>query len=210
MIVGVPKEMKSDEYRVAMLPSGVEELVHAGHQVLVEHNAGAGSGISDDDYVASGATIAKTHAEVFSAADLIVKVKEPMRNEWPLLRAGQTVFTFFHFAADEELTRNLLESRITAVAYETLQGRNKDLPLLRHEHAWGCRSDQHLRTLQCHISVCPANRQRRSARGMSQRPWPCRGSESAQWANHQPRCGGDFWFTIRSVQRSADCVVGQV
>jgi len=130
MIVGVPREVKSDEYRVAMLPSGVEELIHAGHQVLVEHNAGAGSGISDDDYIASGATIVQTPAEVFAAADLIVKVKEPMQDEWPLLRAGQTIFTYFHFAADEELTRNLLESRITAVAYETLQGRNKDLPLL--------------------------------------------------------------------------------
>ncbi len=130
MIVGVPREIKQDEYRVAMLPSGVEELVHAGHQVLVEHNAGAGSGIPDEDYAASGATIVKTHAEVFAGAELIVKVKEPMPDEWSLLRAGQTMFTYFHFAADEELTRNVLESHISAVAYETLQGRSRDLPLL--------------------------------------------------------------------------------
>jgi alanine dehydrogenase len=130
MIVGVPREVKPDEYRVAMLPSGVEELTQAGHQVLLEKNAGAGSGIADDDYVASGATVVRTHAEVFAGADLIVKVKEPMPEELSLLRPGQTVFTYFHFAADAELTHGILESRITAVAYETLQGRNKDLPLL--------------------------------------------------------------------------------
>lgn len=130
MIVGVPKEVKSDEYRVAMLPSGVEELTSAGHKVLVETHAGVGSGISDDDYAACGATIVKTHEEVFQNADLIVKVKEPMKSEWKLLRPGQVVFTYFHFAADEELTRSVLESKIAAVAYETLQGRNRDLPLL--------------------------------------------------------------------------------
>ncbi|MFO0978420.1 MAG: alanine dehydrogenase [Planctomycetaceae bacterium] len=130
MIVGLPKEIKSDEYRVAMLPSGVEELTRAGHKVLVERGAGAGSGIPDEDYIRCGATIVATHEEVFAGAELIVKVKEPMRSEWPLLRPGQVVFTYFHFAADEELTKNVLESKISAVAYETLQGRNKDLPLL--------------------------------------------------------------------------------
>jgi len=130
MIVGVPREIKSDEYRVAMLPSGVEELTKAGHKVLVEAGAGSGSGIADDDYARCGATIVPSHAEVFSNADLIVKVKEPMQSEWPLLRPGQTVFTYFHFAADSQLTRNVLESKISAVAYETLQGRNRDLPLL--------------------------------------------------------------------------------
>ncbi|RLT20329.1 MAG: alanine dehydrogenase [Planctomycetota bacterium] len=129
MIIGVPREIKSDEYRVAMLPSGVEELTKAGHQVLIEKGAGAGSGIPDDAYAASGATIVETQIEIF-AADMIVKVKEPMASEWPLLRAGQIVFTYFHFAADATLTRNVLESRATAVAYETVQGRNRDLPLL--------------------------------------------------------------------------------
>lgn len=130
MIVGVPREIKLDEYRVAMLPSGVEMLTSAGHQVLIEKGAGAGSGIPDDAYAASGATIVETHAEVFAAAELIVKVKEPTKSEWPLLRAGQIVFTYFHFAADRELTLNVMESKATAVAYETLQGRNNDLPLL--------------------------------------------------------------------------------
>jgi len=130
MIIGVPCEIKSDEYRVAMVPSGVEELTRSGHVVLVETGAGLGSGIPDDAYAACGAKIVSSHAEVFASAELIVKVKEPMRSEWPMLRPGQVVFTYFHFAADDELTRNVLESRITAVAYETLQGRSGDLPLL--------------------------------------------------------------------------------
>lgn len=130
MIVGVPREIKADEYRVAMLPSGVEELVTSGHEVIVERGAGAGSGIVADEYEAAGATIVESHEEVFSAADLIVKVKEPLAAEWPLLKPNQLVFTYFHFAADEELTRNVLESQATAIAYETLQGRNGDLPLL--------------------------------------------------------------------------------
>ncbi len=130
MIVGVPREIKPDEYRVAMLPSGVEELAQAGHTVLIQTGAGLGSGISDQQYAVSGATIVDSAADVYGTADLIVKVKEPLASEWPLLRAGQAVFTFFHFAADAELTQNLLESRITAIAYETLQGRSGDLPLL--------------------------------------------------------------------------------
>ena len=130
MIVGVPREVKSDEYRVAMLPSGVEELVSAGHQVILEQGAGLGSGIADSQYAESGATIVKTHTEVFAAADMIVKVKEPQVEEWALLRTGQIIFTYFHFAADEELTRNVLATGATAVAYETLRGRKGDLPLL--------------------------------------------------------------------------------
>lgn len=130
MIVGVPREIKSDEYRVAMLPIGVEELTQAGHTVLIERGAGLGSGIADQDYEASGAILVATHREVFSAAQLIVKVKEPLESEWPLLRPEQIVFTYFHFAADEELTKSVLESKVTAVAYETLRGRTGDLPLL--------------------------------------------------------------------------------
>lgn len=130
MIIGVPCEVKSDEYRVAMLPSGVEDLVSAGHRVLVEKNAGTGSGIADSDYEAAGGIITETAAEVFAEADMIVKVKEPQEEEWPLLRPGQIIFTYFHFAADEPLTRNVLESGATAVAYETLRGRKGDLPLL--------------------------------------------------------------------------------
>ena len=129
MLIGLPKEIKSDEYRVAMLPSGVEDLTQAGHKVLVERGAGSGSGIADDDYAACGAEIVQSHAEVF-AADIVIKVKEPLSAEWSLLRRGQILFTYFHFAADEELTRNVLESGVTAVAYETLKGRSGDLPLL--------------------------------------------------------------------------------
>lgn len=130
MIVGVPREIKADEYRVAMLPIGVEELRRAGHDVLVERGAGQGSGLTDAEYEAAGATLVNSHEDVFAAADLVVKVKEPLPSEWPLLRPGQILFTYFHFAADEELTRNVLATGVTAVAYETLQGRNHDLPLL--------------------------------------------------------------------------------
>src|SRR5262245_40647235 len=118
MIVGVPREVKSDEYRVAMIPVGVEELKKAGHRVLVQAGAGQGSGIPDDRYVASGAEIV-ADAKAVWAADMVVKVKEPLADEWPLMRSGQTVFTYFHFAADERLTRKVMESGITAIAYET-------------------------------------------------------------------------------------------
>src|SRR5881409_2124713 len=103
MIVGVPKEIKTDEYRVAMIPVGVEELTRAGHKVLIQAGAGQGSGISDEQYAANGAEIIASAAEIWSRADLIVKVKEPMSAEWPMLRAGQLVFTYFHFAADRGL-----------------------------------------------------------------------------------------------------------
>ncbi|MCS6865547.1 MAG: alanine dehydrogenase [Gemmataceae bacterium] len=130
MIVGVPKEIKPDEYRVAMVPAGVEELTRAGHTVLIQSGAGSGSGISDDLYAVNGATIVDTQAEVWQRADLIVKVKEPMPEEWPLMRPGQTVFTYFHFAADEKLTRAVIQSGITAIAYETIRDAKGTLPLL--------------------------------------------------------------------------------
>lgn len=130
MIVGVPKEIKRDEYRVAMLPVGVEELRRAGHRVLVEQGAGMGSGLFDDEYAAAGAELAATPQEVFAAADMIVKVKEPLAAEWPLLRPGQIVFTYFHFAADRNLTEAVLASGVTAVAYETLRDDQGRLPLL--------------------------------------------------------------------------------
>jgi len=130
MIVGVPKEIKRDEYRVAMLPVGVEELTRAGHRVLVERGAGAGSGLADSEYEVHGATLVDTATEVFAKSDLIVKVKEPLPPEWPLLRAGQTVFTYFHFAADRTLTDAVLNSGVTAVAYETLRDDQNRLPLL--------------------------------------------------------------------------------
>ncbi len=130
MIVGVPKEVKGDEYRVAMTPNGVEELTKAGHRVLIQAHAGVGSGITDDEYAACGAEIVAAAADVWRQADLIVKVKEPLPEEWPHLRAGQTVFTYFHFAADEELTHAVMKSGIAAVAYETIKDARGGLPLL--------------------------------------------------------------------------------
>lgn len=130
MKIGLPREIKADEYRVAMLPGGVEELTRDGHQVFVERGAGLGSGIPDDAYTTCGAILVDSAAEVFAAADLIVKVKEPLPAEWPMLRRGQIVFTYFHLAANEHLTHSLLASGITAVAYETLRGQGHDLPLL--------------------------------------------------------------------------------
>lgn len=130
MIVGVPKETKRDEYRVAMLPVGVEELVRSGHEVIVERGAGTGSGLPDEAYAACGATLVDTAAAVFGRADMIVKVKEPQRPELALIRPGQTVFTFFHFAADRQLTEGFLATGATAVAYETLRDDRGRLPLL--------------------------------------------------------------------------------
>jgi len=130
MLVGVPREVKQDEYRVAMLPVGVEELTRAGHRVLIEQGAGLGSGIPDDAYAANGATIVDSAEAIYGQAELIVKVKEPQRQEWKLLRAGQMLFTYLHFAADEELTRTVLDTGITALAYETLRGPGGSLPCL--------------------------------------------------------------------------------
>lgn len=130
MIVGVPKEIKTDEYRVAMIPVGVEELTRRGHQVLIQAGAGQGSGISDDQYSANGAEMVASTEDIWKRSELIVKVKEPLPEEWPLLRAGQIVFTYFHFAADEHLTRAVMKSGITAIAYETIKDVRGHLPLL--------------------------------------------------------------------------------
>jgi alanine dehydrogenase len=130
MIVGVPKEIKTDEYRVAMTPVGVEELTRLGHRVLIQSGAGQGSGISDEQYSVCGAEIVESVAEIWQRSDLIVKVKEPLSDEWPRMRAGQIVFTYFHFAADEKLTRAVMASGICAVAYETIRDSRGQLPLL--------------------------------------------------------------------------------
>jgi alanine dehydrogenase len=130
MIIGVPKEVKPDEYRVAMIPAGVDELTRAGHTVLIQVGAGTGSGISDDEYARSGAELVPAAADIWKRAELIVKVKEPLTEEWPHMRAGQTVFTYFHFAADEKLTQACLKSGIHAVAYETIRDAKGTLPLL--------------------------------------------------------------------------------
>ncbi len=130
MIVGVPRETKRDEYRVALLPVGVEELVRGGHTVVVERSAGGGSGLTDEAYARCGADLADTAAEVFARAGLIVKVKEPQPPELRLIRPRQVVFTYFHFAADRRLTEGFMAAGATAVAYETLRDDRGRLPLL--------------------------------------------------------------------------------
>jgi len=130
MIIGVPREVKEDEYRVAMLPVGVEELVSRGHRVVMQANAGIGSGLADHDYLAAGAEMVSTGADVFAQAELIVKVKEPLPEEWPLIRAGQCLFTYFHFAASADLTQAMLKTGATCLAYETLKDAAGRLPLL--------------------------------------------------------------------------------
>ncbi len=130
MIVGVPKETKQDEYRVGLLPVGVEELVRAGHQVLVEAGAGLGSGLHDHDYLEPGAELVAGPEELYDRAEMIVKVKEPQPQQRLLLRRGQIIFTYFHFAADRQLTEDVLKSGCIAVAYETLGDGRGRLPLL--------------------------------------------------------------------------------
>jgi alanine dehydrogenase len=129
MIVGIPKEIKEQEQRVALLPSAAEQLKRRGHTALVEKNAGVGSGYSDEEYVKAGAEIVDAAAEVFKRADMIVKVKEPLKAEFPLLRKGQILFTYLHLAASKPLTEALLKSGVTGIAYETIQVNNR-LPLL--------------------------------------------------------------------------------
>src|ERR1700677_3699698 len=130
MRVGVPREVKADEYRVAMMPVGADVLVRAEHEVLVETNAGIGSGFSDESYAKVGAKIVSSNEEIFAGADLIVKVKEPQPQEIKLFRPGQIFFTYFHFAASKELTIACLKSGITAIAYETIKDKAGRLPLL--------------------------------------------------------------------------------
>ena len=130
MIVGVPKEIKPDEYRVGIVPAGVAALVSRGHEVLIQRSAGIGSGIPDEQYESAGAQIVGTGAQIYRRADMIVKVKEPLPAEYPLLRADQVVFTYFHFAAGRELTQAIRKSGIVAIAYETVRGPNGRLPLL--------------------------------------------------------------------------------
>jgi alanine dehydrogenase len=130
MVIGVPKEIKVDEYRVAVTPAGAETLVAAGHQLVFEEGAGIGSGFTDDLYEATGARVAATAEEVWAAADMIMKVKDPIEPEWPRMRSGQVIFTYFHFAASEALTTAVRESGAVAIAYETVELPTGELPLL--------------------------------------------------------------------------------
>lgn len=130
MIIGVPKEIKPNENRVAITPAGVEAMVKAGHKVVIENNAGVGSGITNEDYTRAGAEILATPAEVFSAADMIMKVKEPLPAEYNLFKEGQVLFTYLHLAPEPELTQALLKKKVVGIAYETIQLPNGALPLL--------------------------------------------------------------------------------
>lgn len=130
MRIGIPEEIKDNENRVALTPAGVAELFHHGHYLLVERGAGLGSGFADAEYQAAGAELLATHEEVFARAELLVKVKEPIAAEYPLLRAGQLLFTYLHLAADEPLTRALIDAGVTAIAYETVQSADRSLPIL--------------------------------------------------------------------------------
>lgn len=130
MIVGLLKEIKTNENRVSLLPVGVETLVSHGHKVLVETKAGEGSGFSDDLYKKAGAKIIPSAEKVYGTADMVMKVKEPLPREYGLIREGQIVFTYFHFAASEELTRAIIKSRCIAIAYETIEAADGSLPLL--------------------------------------------------------------------------------
>jgi alanine dehydrogenase len=129
MNIGVPKEIKAQEYRVALLPSGARQLARSGHQVIVECGAGAGAGYPDAEYENAGATLIDSHAGIFKKAELIVKVKEPLPVEYDLLRPGQILFTYLHLAADKTLTEALVKSGVTGIAYETIEV-NHRLPLL--------------------------------------------------------------------------------
>lgn len=130
MIIGIPKEIKTNENRVGMTPAGVHELVNHGHTVYVQHTAGEGSGYCDDDYIKAGASILPTIEDTYAAAEMIIKVKEPIEPEYKLVKKGQLLFTYFHFASDRALTMAMLESEATCIAYETVVGPQGGLPLL--------------------------------------------------------------------------------
>lgn len=130
MRISVPTEVKNNENRVAVTPAGVTELVRAGHTVTVQKNAGVGSAITDEQFIEAGAQIADTAKETWEAGEMVLKVKEPIASEYGFLREDLTLFTYLHLAADEALTKALLESGTTAIAYETVQLGNRLLPLL--------------------------------------------------------------------------------
>ena len=130
MIVGIPREIKDHEYRVGVVPAGVHAMVEAGHEVLIEVGAGLGSGLRDDEYEEAGGTLVATASEVFERAAMIIKVKEPQETEFKMIREGQIIYTYFHFAADRALTEAMLKTNAVCIAYETMADRKGRLPLL--------------------------------------------------------------------------------
>ena len=130
MLIGIPKEIKESEHRVGMTPSGVQSLIENGHTVYVQNNAGNGSGYSDQDYLAVGAQILKNIEEIYDISEMIIKVKEPLKKEYSLIKEGQIIYTFFHFASSLELTNAMIKSKSICIAYETVENSDKSLPLL--------------------------------------------------------------------------------
>ncbi len=130
MKIGIPKEIKNNENRVGATPAGVKELISHGHEVYVQHTAGEGSGFPDEDYSAAGASILPTIEDVYATAEMIIKVKEPIKPEYPLIRKGQVLFTYFHFASDLELTEAMMKAEAVCIAYETVTDKDHRLPLL--------------------------------------------------------------------------------
>ena len=130
MLIGIPKEIKESEHRVGMTPSGVQSLIENGHTVYVQNNAGNGSGYYDKDYLSVGANILKTIEEVYDISEMIIKVKEPLKKEYSLIKEGQIIYTFFHFASSIELTNAMIKSKSICIAYETVENSDKSLPLL--------------------------------------------------------------------------------
>jgi alanine dehydrogenase len=155
MLIGVPKEIKPNEKRVALTPGGVEMLRQHGHDVIVETNGGVGSGFTNDDYIAAGAKIIDTAAEVYAQADMIMKVKEPIAQEYGLIRKGQTLFTYFHFAASRDLTEAMVKSGAVCLTYETVQKADGSLPLLipMSEVVWLRKKAQSTLSIQWAVAV---------------------------------------------------------
>ena len=131
MVIGIPKEIKDHEYRVSVTPDGVKALRQAGHDIWIEQSAGIGSGYSDEDFRSAGAIMAESKEQLFQQSTLIVKVKEPLLSECRFFRPGQTLFTYLHLASLPELTKALLETTITAIAYETIEAKDGTLPMLK-------------------------------------------------------------------------------
>ena len=130
MLIGIPKEIKKEEYRVGIVPAGVKTLVDAGHRVLVEKKAGEGSGISDEDYIRAGAEVRESKKDIWDEAEMIMKVKEPLPPEYDFMHEGQIIFTYFHLAPERKLTESLLERKVIGIAYETIELEDETLPLL--------------------------------------------------------------------------------
>ena len=130
MIIGIPKEIKESEHRVGMTPSGVQTLIQNGHDVYVQNSAGQGSGHSDEDYSNVGANLLKTIEEIYDISEMIIKVKEPLRKEYSLIKEGQIIYTYFHFASSLELTKAMIDSKSVCIAYETVENSDRSLPLL--------------------------------------------------------------------------------